>query len=69
MQALFFNKYGVVPIMAPDQMCRELMVDSFVLDTDAKNIGCCLSNSQVMLGHYIDCLWNDNWELIYSYIC
>ena len=68
---VFYEFYGVKQnrIRSPDQMCQELMVDSFVLDADTETIGCCLSNSQFLFGHYIDCLWNDNWELVYSYIC
>ena len=67
----FYDFYGVNRnlITSSDEMCRQLVVDSFVLDIDHDTIGCCLSNSQFMFGHFIDCLWSDNWNLIYSYIC
>ena len=70
-KAEFYNFYGVNQnlIASSDEMCQQLVVDSFVLDIDHDTIGCCLSNSQFMFGHFIDCLWSDNWNLIYSYIC
>lgn len=67
----FYDFYGVNQdfIKSSDEMCRQLVVDSFVLYTSDYAIGCCLSNSQFMFGHFIDCLWNDSWSLIYSHIC
>ncbi len=70
-KAKFYNFYGVNQnlIASSDEMCQQLVVDSFVLDIDHDTIGCCLSNSRFMFGHFIDCLWSDSWNLIYSYIC
>lgn len=56
-------------IKSSDEMCRQLVVESFVLYANNCEIGCYLSNSQFMFGHFIDCLWSDSWNLIYSYIC
>lgn len=67
----FYSFYGVDQdlIASSDEMCRQLIVDSFVLDTNDDSIECCLSNPEFMFGHFIDCLWSDSWNLIYSYIC
>ena len=67
----FYNFPGIDKGLAvsPAEMCRQLVVDSFVLCADNKTTGCCLSNEQFMFGHFIDCLWSDSWELLYSYIC
>lgn len=67
----FYRFYGVDQniITSSDKMCQQLVVDSFVLFIDDFEIGCYLTNSQFMFGHFIDCLWGDSWNLIYSYIC
>ena len=67
----FYDFYGVNQdlITSSDEMCQQLIVDSFVLYTNDYSIGCYLSNSQFMFGHFIDCLWSNSWNLIYSYIC
>ena len=67
----FYRFYGVDQnlIASSDEMCRQLIVDSFVLDTNDNSIECCLSNPEFMFGHFINCLWSDSWNLIYSYIC
>ena len=67
----FYDFYGVNQsiVKSSDQMCQQLVVDSFVLNTNDHTIGCYLSNTQFMFGHFIDCLWSDSWNLIYSYIC
>ncbi|MDE7254397.1 MAG: hypothetical protein K2O32_15860 [Acetatifactor sp.] len=70
-QSEFYDFYGVNRslVQSSDQMCRQLVVDSFVLYANDHTIGCYLSNTQFMFGHFIDCLWSDRWDLIYSYIC
>lgn len=67
----FFDFYGVDhdAVTSADKMCQQLVVDSFVLFVNDDTIGCCLSNSQFMFGHFIDCRWNDRWNLIDSCIC
>ena len=67
----FYDFYGINQNFIPssDEMCQQLIVESFVLYTNDYSIGCYLSNSQFMFGHFIDCLWSDSWNLIYSSIC
>lgn len=67
----YFDFYGVNKkvVSTPEMMCHQLVIDSFVLYLDDKKIGSYLSNSQFMFGHYIECLWNDRWKLLYSTIC
>lgn len=67
----YYDFYGVNQklVTSADEMCRQLVVDSFVLYIENSLIGSCLSNSRFMFGHFIDCLWSDGWELISSYIC
>lgn len=70
----FYDFWGVDKndIRSSDEMCRQLIIDSFVLYINEKNdcsAGCYLSNLRFMSGHYIDCLWDDSWNLIYSNIC
>ena len=67
----FYDGYGVNKklITSSEEMCRQLVVDSFVLYINDDSIGSYLSNSRFMFGHFIDCLWSDNWSLIDSYFC
>lgn len=67
----FYEFYGINQnlIASSEEMCQQLVVDSFVLYIKDNSIGCYLSNSEFMFGHFIDCLWSDSWELIYSCIC
>ncbi len=67
----FFNFYGVdrALISSPEEMCRQLTVDSFALNADDNTVACCLTSSRFMAGHYIECVWNDVWELTDSGIC
>ncbi len=70
-QPEFYEFFGVSQnmIASSEEMCHQLIIDSFVLYTKDDSIGCYLSNSQFMFGHFIDCLWRDDWDLIYSSIC
>lgn len=67
----YFGFYGVDQKAAgsPEEMCRRLVFDSFVLDVQNASVGTCLSNDEFMFGHYIECWWNGNWQVIYSLIC
>ena len=67
----FYDGYGVNKklITSSEEMCRQLVVDSFVLYINDDTIGSYLSNSRFMFGHFIDCLCSDNWSLIDSYFC
>ena len=66
----FYEFYGVNhrTVKSPADMCRRLIVESFVL-YDNNTIGCCLSNDAFMFGHYIEYEWDCDWNLIYSCIC
>ncbi len=46
-----------------------LVFDSFVLAPDDKEIACCLSDRELMFGHYIECRWNYDRELIFAAYC
>ena len=69
----FYEFYGVNKRMVESSadMCRRLIIESFVLllQDNTFTVGCCLSNSEFMFGHYIDCEWDCDWNLINSYIC
>ncbi|MDE7477126.1 MAG: hypothetical protein K2M91_04105 [Lachnospiraceae bacterium] len=72
-QPSFYAFYGVNQKMvsSPDDMCRRLIFESFVLIFHNNNvtIGSCLSNSEFMFGHFIECEWDCDWNLIGSGIC
>lgn len=70
-QPVFYEFYGVdrTVIESPEDMCRQLIFDSFVLVTEHKTINACLSNDVFMFGHYIESCWDYDWNLMYSQIC
>lgn len=43
---------------------QRLVFDSFVLFPRDKEIGCCLSNADFMYGHFIECRWDYDWNLL-----
>jgi len=56
----------------PRDLWKKLRFESFVLAVDEKErkeIACCLSNPDFMLGHYIECRWDFNWNLIFICYC
>jgi len=67
----YYDFYGVNQnlVSSLSEMCQRLIVDSFVLNLGDRTIVCCMSNSQFMSGHYIECIWSDTWELIFTGIC
>ena len=69
----FYEFYGVNKrlVESSADMCRRLIIESFVLllQDNTIKVGCCLSNSEFMFGHYIECEWDCDWNLIYSDIC
>lgn len=67
----FYDFYGVNRsfVTSSREMYQQLVVDSFVLCIDNDTIESCLSNPRFMFGHFINCVWDDRWNLIYSYIC
>ncbi len=65
---LFPEKDSIIPL-TPNEMCQQLLFDSFVLCPSQRQIGCALSNTHFMFGHYIDCQWDYDWNFISSFIC
>lgn len=61
----FFGFYGVDRGRAgsPEKMCAELMFDSFVLVPERKTVECCVSNPEFMPGHFIEYVWDYDWNL------
>ena len=53
----------------PKTLWQKLMFESFVLLVDAEEIACCLSNRDFMAGHYIECRWDFDWNLIFICYC
>ncbi|MDE7192428.1 MAG: hypothetical protein K2O14_00525 [Oscillospiraceae bacterium] len=61
----FFWFYGVDRGRAgsPEKMCAELTFDSFVLVPERKTVECCVSNPEFMFGHFIEYVWDYDWNL------
>ena len=61
----FFDFYGVdqTAVSSPEQMCSELIFESFSLDTDDMTVGAYLSNARFMPGHFIEVHWENNWKI------
>ena len=70
-RADFYDFYGVRHdiVESPEEMCSQLIFDSFVMVTQTRTIEACLSNETFMFGHYIECCWDYDWNLIYLRIC
>lgn len=64
----FVKKNPVLP-QSPHDMCQQLIFDSFVLALEEQEIQAALSNTHFMFGHFIDCRWDYDWNLLSSYIC
>lgn len=56
-------------IVLSKELREKLIFESFVLALYDKEISCCLSNPNFMLGHFIECRWDLNWKLIFTYYC
>lgn len=67
----FYDFYGVDrdKVRSPEEMCRRLIFDSFVLDRESGNADACLTNNSFLFGHFIDCRWDRDWGLVHSFIC
>ena len=61
----FFDFYGVdkTKVSSPEEMLDGLIFDSFVLVPEQETIGCCVSNQEFMFGHFIEIIWDYNWNL------
>ena len=55
-------------VKSPAQMCSQLVFDSFVMYPDHQTIGACLTNNDIMFGHFIDVTWDNEWNLIRAWI-
>lgn len=69
-QEAFYYFYGIDKdaVKSPEQMSSELIFESFVLSLDDNVIGAYLSNERFMYGHFIDCQWDMQWNLLHSWI-
>ena len=70
-QPEFYEFYGVnhAMVKSPEDMCQQLIFDSFVLISEKRTINACLSNEVFMFGHYIEFCWDYDWNLMYWDIC
>lgn len=66
----FYGFYGVDKkrVKSPKEMCAGLRFDSFVLFLEDSTIGACLSNEKYMPGHFIECRWSLDWDLLWTWI-
>ena len=66
-----YDFYGVDrdKVHSPEEMCRGLVFDSFVLDARNGSAGACLTNSRFLFGHFIECWWDGDWRLRSVCIC
>lgn len=70
-QSEFYEFYGVNRdlVKSPEDMCQQLIFDSFVLMSEKRTINACLSSEVFMFGHYIEFCWDYDWNLMYCEIC
>lgn len=54
----YFEKFG-------EEVFSRLVFDSFVLYPEKKVLGAVLVDNEAMFGHYVECEWNYDWELLY----
>ena len=57
-----------IPGFSPD-MRQKLRFESFVLEPEPIQISSCLSNPEIMFGHFLACCWDLEWNLLYFYYC
>ena len=67
----FYDFYGVDrdKVHSPEEMCRGLVFDSFVLDARNGSAGACLTNGRFLFGHFIECWWDGDWRLRSVWLC
>lgn len=53
----------------PEDIWQRLVFDSFVLTPDKKEISSCLTNTEFMFGHFIECRWDYEWNLLSVWYC
>lgn len=66
----FYDFYGVNKnqVESSAQMYSGLYFDSFALDIKDNSACAYLSNDQFMFGHFVEVLWDNNWNRIYAWI-
>lgn len=66
----FYNFYGVdkSQVNSPEEMRERLIFESFVLVLERGTIECCISNLEFMPGHFIELVWNYEWNLQSAWI-
>lgn len=67
---VFFDFYGVdrSRCSSPEVFRERLHFDSFVLVPEEKWVGGSLSDADVLPGHFIECWWDYEWNLLTSEI-
>lgn len=67
----FYDFYGVNrnKVSSPEEMCQGLCFDSFVLDLRNDCVGACLTNNSFLFGHFIQCWWDGDWQVVSLEIC
>ena len=60
-----YNFYGVnkAKVNSPKEMLAGLVFESFVLVPERKTVECCVSNPKFMFGHFIELIWDYDWNL------
>ncbi len=67
----FFGFYGInrKAVGSQEEMCSRLVFDSFILDLSNASVGACLSNSEFLFGHFIECWWDWDWKVLSLTLC
>lgn len=68
--AEFYDFYGVDKsrVSSPEEMCERLIFESFVMVLERRTIECCVSNREFMPGHFIELVWDYDWNLQSAWI-
>lgn len=66
----FYDFYGVdkSQVRSPEGMRERLIFESFVLVPERGTIECCVSNPEFMPGHFIELVWDYEWNLQSAWI-
>ncbi|MDE7400313.1 MAG: hypothetical protein K2N06_12410 [Oscillospiraceae bacterium] len=68
--AEFYDFYGVDKsrVSSSEEMCERLIFESFVMVLERRTIECCVSNEEFMAGHFIELVWDLDWNLQSAWI-
>lgn len=66
----FYDFYGVDKsrVSSPEEMRERLIFESFVMVLERRTIECCISNKEFMAGHFIELVWDLDWNLQSAWI-